>query len=364
MRTTSIKRSGVFTGAALVVALGGVTVASVGAAASTEPGEMPEHEGSVVFSGPSGGFADALGIVFEKFTAETGIEVEYIEALVSDTFANMQTQHDADDVQIDVGVISPRDLPLGARSGLFAELDPELVPTLSEIAPFATSQPGGVGFAFSPDGIAYNVGTFEENGWEAPTSWTDLWDPTYASCAIPLHPSTSSTAWGMLNYVASDGDYAAFDAAFEHFDAIADDVPAVATSPIDALDLLQQDIGCITSASQARALSLLDDNIGFVLPEEGASVGVISLALADGAPHPVAAQMLIDWILQPESQLAIVEGPGQSSVNPNTPESTTELGSQLAGADDFDSEGFHVVPAEAYDDFGDWIRTWDLRFGS
>lgn len=316
-----------------------------------------------MFAGPGGAFGEAFSEAFATFEDEYGITVEYIEGLVAENFSRVQTQSRAGNSEIDVFIVSPRDTPLGIAQGLFQPLDTGLVDNLSEVADFARIENDpAVKVSFSPDGIVYNKETFNENDWDAPTSWEDLFNPAYADCMVPLHPSTSSTYLGMLNYVASGGEYDGFDATLERFEPVANQVPAVAQSTVDSLDFVQQGVSCISSSSEGRVLTQQDDTVGFVIPDEGAPVGTLTAAIVNNAPHPVAANLPMKNLLSQETQSLILEqafwSPTNTSVQPLPDGPATEL----ATADDFDERGFVEVPPEAHDELDSWIREWDAVF--
>lgn len=335
--------------------------------AEAEPAnaDLPQPEGTVVFAGPGGGFRTAYEEAFQVLEDEHGITVEYVEGLVAENFARVQTSSASGTSEIDVVIVSPRDNPVGRNQGLFAEIDPAIVTNLADLAEFAVPDDRiGAAVAFSPDGLVYNRQIFEENGWEAPTSWWDYVDETYADCIVPIHPSTNSTYVGMVNYVFSDGDYAGFDATLEQFAPLAERIPVVAGSPIDAMDYVGQGVGCISSSSQGRTLMAEDDNLPFVFPDEGTAVGVISAQIAEAAPNPVAAQYLMDVLLAPDTQQAIMEGAAYSPTNTKVEAPTDGPLSELSVADDFEERGFHVVPPEAYEELDRWVREWDTVFGS
>lgn len=352
--------------ALLLVACGGETIEGPGSEqdAQTAPALGPEDiENTVVFAGPGGGFAEAFREAFASFEQEHGVKVDYVEGLVAENFSRVQTQVRAGASEIDVFIVSPRDTPLGIAQGLFQPLDTGLVSELDALTDFARMEDDiAAKVAFSPDGLIYNKQVFEENGWPAPTSWEDLFNETYADCMVPLHPSTSSTYLGFLNYVASGGDYAGFDATLDRFRPIADRVPAVAQSPVDAQDLVQQGVACLSSSSQGRALTLQDDNVVFVIPDEGAPVGTLTAAVVKDAPHPVAANLLLNSLLSEETQSLVLEKAFWSPTNASVTPDPQGAAADLSTAKDFDELGYTEIPPGAYEELESWIRDWDGVF--
>lgn len=120
-----------------------------------------------------GWYPGLLGSYFRRSFLETypaGKDFRVIEAFDNARFTEMQANRSAP--TLDIGVFTDVLLPLIARSGLVAELDPAIIPNLQDVIPELSRQGGkfAVPVTYGTWGIAYNAKKVKK----PITGWADL----------------------------------------------------------------------------------------------------------------------------------------------------------------------------------------------
>lgn len=166
------------------------------AAPAEEGGEAaPETESSKSLTVYTAFPESEVVYYFNKFTEETGIEVNYIRLSAGEMLTRVAAEKENPQAALMFGG-STDNYIAAAEQGL---LEPYQSAELSA-TPEKYIDPDGNWNPIYVGAIAFacNKEWFAEKGYEYPTSWKDLLDPKYQGEIIMAHPATSGTAYTVL----------------------------------------------------------------------------------------------------------------------------------------------------------------------
>ena len=256
----------------------------------------------------------------EKFTAETGIAVNY-DVFDSNEIveAKLLAGSSGYDVVIPSGFFLERQIPIG----LFQPLDKSKLPNLANLDPAIMAivdahDPGGqyaVPYMWGTTGLGYNVGMVTERlGEDGPlNSWDLLFDPETAArladCGISVLDAPVEMIAAALNYLGRDPNSEApedLEAAEALIGSIRPHIRSFNSSQY-ITDLANGEVclavgysGDVFIAADRAAEAGRGVEVAYVIPEEGASLWFDMMAIPADAPNPDAAHAYIDFILEPQ----------------------------------------------------------------
>jgi spermidine/putrescine-binding protein len=149
------------------------------------------------------------------------------------------------------------------------------------------------------------------------TKWADLWDPQFEGKVVLLDDEREvlGMVLSVLGYDKNSTDEAQLEEAKQKFMELMPNVRLFdSDSPKTALLAGEVWLGQTWNGEAALAAQE-NENIKYVFPEEGCTIWYDNLAIPKGAPHIDAAHALIDYILRPESSVAIAHWFPYSSPN-------------------------------------------------
>lgn len=251
--------------------------------------------------------ADFPPELLADFTREYGIAVRYVEyGSQEEAIAQI-----AAGASFDLVVMGNEFIPLMVADGLLAELDHNQLPNFKHISPNFRDLAYDPGNRYS---MPYSWGTtgllIDEGSSQQVTSWGDLWDPAYAGqvviWGIPRH--MIAMALKSLGYSANSEDPAELAEAGRRLAALK---PAL-LGTVDDNDAMAElfasggatiAVGYAGDVLNSRAAKLA---VGYVLPEEGALLWGDNYVVPASSPRKAEAQLLLNYLLRPESGAAIV----------------------------------------------------------
>lgn len=188
------------------------------------------------------------------------------------------------------------------REGLFAKLDPKLVPNIQDIDASGRNAEGfGPAFSYDSFAIIYNKKAVPN----PPTNWNALWDPKYKGRVV-VNESMGLFFVLLLNNLAQ-GDYQKSIApGVDLFKKIAPNVQTWAAQP-DPYTLVANgtaDIGLGYNARSQLYVDQTDGALGVSPPVEGSVLQVNTINLVANSPDAAEAQKFINYALSPEAQKA------------------------------------------------------------
>jgi len=239
--------------------------------------------------------------VIAKFTEETGIRVQQDTFRTADqAFSTIEEDPSA----YDLIIIDDSTTATLIDTKLIRDFDKSLLPGLEKIDPryrHLEADPENrysVPYAWGTSPIAYRKDKIP-----APTSWKDLWNTNYAGHIMMFDDDQEiyAIALLMLGYDINTSD---INELAEATQAIIDQVPLVAAHTdfkniLDALDTGDCWIAPNYSGDIA-ALSDENENIDFVIPQEGAPFWIDNFLMPRDAPHPEHAHAFIAFMIRPE----------------------------------------------------------------
>ena len=270
--------------------------ASTGAVATATPAPTPvptpEPELNVY------NWLDYIGEgVIESFEEKYPVKVNY--ELFDDIYAAYEKLGDDGngyDVSFPIGV----DVPAFREAGTLMKLDHSLIPNLVNLGPEWTNpgyDPGNeftVPYMWWTTGVAYDTTKVVE----VPTSSKVLWDPRYDNhiSLMDDYQETMGLTLIQLGFSANTTDPAELDQAIAR---LTEGKPLVRTWTNDTVTTMTgRDIwvGMIWG-SDLYQISLENEDIAYFIPEEGGVRGSDTMAVYSGAPHPIAAHLFINHLL-------------------------------------------------------------------
>lgn len=245
--------------------------------------------------------------ILTMFEEECGVEVIY------DTFSSNEdllAKLQAGATGYDLIVPSDYMISIMRELNMLKELDHSNIPNLENIYPrFAEApyDPGNVytaPYQWGTTGIGYNL---EATG-EIPASWDWIFDPEVVSQldgSISLLNDQREVIGAALKYLGHSMNSVDPDELEEAKQTILAVKPYVATFDSDSFgDILVSGevvLGHGWSGGYFQDIYASDnENLGYVIPEEGGVIWTDNLAIPNTAPNPYTAEVLINYLLDPE----------------------------------------------------------------
>jgi len=336
---------------ALVAAVALVSVACGGGSASGG-----EEGSEVTLLAYSGIFQDNYQrAVVEPFMRENpDVTVNYQP---SDTSAQSLAQLRSQGGRAyDVAIMDVSVAATGNDEGVFARLDPELVPNLDNLVPEAQTPDGfGPSVTFDNLSLIYNT----EMVPQPPTSWNALWNPDFDNQVIvPAPPDIQGLALTVIVDEMEGANYKeTIDPAIERLQKLAPLVQTWEPKP-DQYTIVTAGNAAVAVGWNARSQLYADQSDGrmaVALPEEGSVFQENTINLVEGSDSPEAAQRFIDYALSAEAQQAFSEAMFYAPVNEEV-ELPPEVLERTAA-----SEGYKIIPVDWNYMTGvqdEWLQRW------
>lgn len=322
---TTYSRSLAFMVLSLSLALSACGGAEPTTAEEAPAGETPAGEdapsGSITMLGFSGLQQTVLDQdVIPKFEEETGIQVEAAYATAAVNMAKVQSGSAVDFVWVNE---YEADAARSQDNTICATEDE--VPNISSVYPVLVGPDNCyVSAGYQMTVITYNTDVFEENGWEAPTGWKDLFDPKYSGHVATLAITNGYGLAGFLELgkIASEepiqgilGGEDGVDPAEQAFAELKRLKPQTKTFCVDLACFEQSMLsgdGWIGYAGHGRVNGLKANGapLAYVIPSEGTMPLGVTTFIPKTAENPDAAQAFLNFILTPEIQELLAEKNG------------------------------------------------------
>ncbi len=267
--------------------------------------------------------------VLEKFTAETGIKVQYD---VYDSLETLEGKMLAGNSGYDI--IVPTSEPTFSRlikAGALQPLDKAKIPNLKGEDPklmqlVETSDPGntyGAIYLWGTIGLGTVPSKVKQLAPDAPMNSWDLllkpeWAKKLAPCGIVLMDSAIDTIPSVLKFLGKSPDSSDpkdLEAVEKTLMAIRPYIRTFASG--GALEMLASGQVCVAMdysgdvvQAASRAKEAKQAPVEYVLPKEFTEFSFDMLAVPKDAPHAAYAMQFINFILKPENMAAITNAVG------------------------------------------------------
>jgi putative spermidine/putrescine transport system substrate-binding protein len=207
---------------------------------------------------------------------------------------------------IDIYYSSPITEIRGMEEGLYAPLDPAIVTNLSRLYDVARLPKNlGVRIELTDVGILYNKKIYDEKKIPHPRTWADIWHPAVAGHVILGDTSSFYT----VSYIAflnkmMGGKEDDPTPAIKHIASQKQKLLAIVRTYPERIQFLTTGQAWLTVDGGETSLPEIEKNpdLGFVSPREGAPLFWHSLHVVKGAPNPIGAQLLINFMISEDVQ--------------------------------------------------------------
>lgn len=267
---------------------------SSGPAPSAEPTPVPEPEAELYIYN----WTDYIGEdVIPSFEDKYGVKVTYdFFANTDEAYAKLGDDGGGYDLSFPISV----DIPSFVARNALRPLDKALLPNIVNLGAewldpgYDPNNTHSVPYMWWTTGIAYDSTKVTDS----PTSSTALWDPRYDKHISMLDDwaEVFGVALIQLGYSANTQDTAQLDEALALLQQQKPLVRVYSTDTIGTMSSGDVWIGHIWGAD-TFAIQEENENVVYYIPEEGGIKGSDTMAIFSGAPHPIAAHLFINHML-------------------------------------------------------------------
>ncbi len=312
---------------------------------------------TLVVSSWGGSWRDMIDeTIAKRFTEETGVEVEFITGGTIDRLN--QAQFNRDTPESDITFTTSHVGWLYTNAGLFEELDMSRIPNAANLVEQAKISPSHIGaWAY-----VYTIGYLADEIPEGITfdSWEDLWRPELEGMIAgpdfdPSHIIAVSTVLEGL-------DFEDWMGASDRLMALRPNFRAFYTNDANSQQLLSTGETPVQIMLSMNAYHIQSQGIDvqLAIPQEGAVLGVDTIAITAGSDKQDLAYQFINIALDPEVQAAITELKKGSPVvsNAELSEETANLPAIFTTPEQWASEALiipHQLRAEKTAEWRQWF---------
>lgn len=287
--------------AAAPSAAGATSAPSTGPTASPEPTPLASPE-SELFIYNYAEYMDPE--IIKQFEETYGVKVT---ETYFDSYDVMYPRILAGNSGFDLTFPTDTDVPGLVEQGLVLPLDKSRIPNEVNLAAewlhpaYDPDHTHSMPYMWWTTGFAYDSDKIDE----APTSWAALWDPRFAKHIMMLDDQREVFATALIRQGKSINtvDDAELDAALALLKEQRPLVRKYSGDPIGDLKSGNMWLGHDWSGD-IWAVQETRPSMTFVLPEEGAVRGSDAMVIPQGAPHPVAANLFINHLLDAQVSAA------------------------------------------------------------
>ena len=316
-------------------------------------------QNKVVVIMPGGQLVDTMKKAFEPFERDRNVKIDWVSAgSATEVVAKVAASKAAPD--FDVAFADDASLSNGSKQGLWAPLDPALVPNVKDLVPAAVPPTkDGVGYAFFFGGMFYRVDEFEKNKWAPPTSWHDLFKPEFCNRAGFYHPNIS---YGLhMLIMLGGGDIANIDKGISELAAHRKCIPVLETSAAKFEEKVQLGDYVIGNIPAIRGIPLARRGvkIRFVVPKEGVVIAYATASAIKNDTNPERvklAQEVVNWLIGPFAQETLMNN---MFFNPSN--STVKVPPELVDAGLLSTERMKEMVTLPIDVVVKNRRDWSMR---
>ena len=221
----------------------------------------------------------------------------------------VQAQINAKRPESDFLPLHPDQYIYARRNDMVMDVGPSMVPEMKNLYP-AFVTPHGPKLVLWCYGLAYNT----EQVKPAPDSWRVLWDKKYAG-RVAINEALKDQTLQMVNLAWKGKALPVDGETFKQLDRLKPNLNSLWTSGAQAEQLFRNNEIAMTPFWNGRVTKLRGEGLPleFVAPKEGFMVRSSLYAIAKHARNPELMAQWLDFILQPEHQLELIDVFGYGS---------------------------------------------------
>lgn len=255
--------------------------------------------------------------LIKQFEEETGIKVIYE---TFDSNEGMMGKIEQGGTAYDITAPSEYMVEMMAEKNLLLPIDYSKVPNIKHIDPYFLDLPFDPGNQYSVPyfwgtvGIAFNPTLLEGQTFE---SWDDLWDPSLKQRVILVDSAreTVGMALNSFGYSLNSTNLGELREATDKLKALSPNVKAVIGDEVTQLMVNNEAAVSLTWSGQAADMMYENEDIDYVVPQEGSNLWFDNLVIPKTAKNIDGAHAFINFMLDPEVAAQNADYVGYSTPN-------------------------------------------------
>ena len=255
--------------------------------------------------------------LIKQFEEETGIKVIYE---TFDSNEGMMGKIEQGGTAYDITAPSEYMVEMMAEKNLLLPIDYSKVPNIKHIDPYFLDLPFDPGNQYSVPyfwgtvGIAFNPMLLEGQTFE---SWDDLWDPSLKQRVILVDSAreTVGMALNSFGYSLNSTNLGELREATDKLKALSPNVKAVIGDEVTQLMVNNEAAVSLTWSGQAADMMYENEDIDYVVPQEGSNLWFDNLVIPKTAKNIDGAHAFINFMLDPEVAAQNADYVGYSTPN-------------------------------------------------
>ncbi|MGN7388212.1 ABC transporter substrate-binding protein [Sporosarcina sp. SAFN-015] len=255
--------------------------------------------------------------LIKQFEEETGIKVIYE---TFDSNEGMMSKIEQGGTSYDISVPSEYMIEMMKDKDLLLPIDYSKVPNIKHIDPYFLDlafDPGNeysVPYFWGTVGIAFNPSLLEGQTFE---SWDDLWEPSLKQRVILVDSARETIGMGLnsLGYSLNSTDLGELREATDKLKTLSPNVKAVIGDEVTQLMINNEAAVSLTWSGQAADMMYENEDIDYVVPEEGSNLWFDNLVIPKTAKNIDGAHAFINFMLDPEVAAQNADYVGYSTPN-------------------------------------------------
>lgn len=271
---------------------------------SSESSGAPEETVPAASNGPLKVVttSDSYKVLFDKFTEDTGIQVEYLSMSSGEVLSKVKAEGGAPmaDLWFGGGI----DAFMQAKEdGLLEQVEFD---GAADLAPeYKDSDNYWFSKGLTVVGFIVNNDILAEKNLEIPKTWDDLTNPVYKSEILMSNPAISGTNYAVVNAILQTKGQEAGWKYFEDLNANIDYYSKRGKDPSEKTAAGEIAIG-ITYLDKAMEKLQEEQNVTLVYPEDGIPYVPEGVAVFKGGTNADGAKEFIKWFYQDENLREII----------------------------------------------------------
>lgn len=255
--------------------------------------------------------------LLKQFEQETGIKVTYE---TFDSNEGMMGKVEQGGTAYDVTMPSEYMIEMMSEKDLLLPIDYSLIPNVKNIDPYFMDLPFDPNNKYSLPyfwgtlGIAYNPELLEGQTFE---SWDDLWDPTLTQEIILVDSARETIGMGLnsLGYSLNSTSPAELREATDKLKTLSNNVKAVIGDEVTPLMINGEAAVSLTWSGQAADMMSENEDINYVVPEEGSNLWFDNIVIPRTAKNIEGAHAFINFMLDADVAAQNADYVGYSTPN-------------------------------------------------
>lgn len=255
--------------------------------------------------------------LIKQFEKETGIKVIYE---TFDSNEGMMGKIEQGGTSYDITAPSEYMVEMMKEKNLLLPLDYSKIPNIKHIDPYFLDLPFDPGNKYSIPyfwgtvGIAFNPTLLEGQTFE---SWESLWDPSLKQRVILVDSARETVGMSLnsLGYSLNSTDLDELREATDKLKALTPNVKAVIGDEVTQLMVNGEAAISLTWSGQAADMMYENEDIDYVVPEEGSNLWFDNFVIPRTAKNIEGAHAFLNFMLDPEVAAQNADYVGYSTPN-------------------------------------------------